>query len=69
VWLLLDSMTALEQELRVLRDLYDNHAVQDRFMDAGVVPARATAGRRRPGGACVWSARLARFRYDVTTRR
>jgi Ni,Fe-hydrogenase III large subunit/Ni,Fe-hydrogenase III component G len=41
--LLLDSMAALEQEMHVLRDLYDNHAgLQDRFMDAGIVtPALA----------------------------
>jgi len=33
---LLDSMANLERELRVLRDIYDNHAgLQDRFMDAG----------------------------------
>lgn len=35
---LLDSMAALEGELKVLRDIYDNHAgLQDRFMDAGCV--------------------------------
>ena len=36
--LLLDSMSSLENELRVLRDIYDNHAgLQDRFMGAGRV--------------------------------
>lgn len=36
--LLLDSMMTLENELRVLRDIYDNHAgLQDRFMGAGCV--------------------------------
>ena len=41
--LLLDSMTTLENELHVLRDLYDNHAgLQDRFMGAGcLTPALA----------------------------
>lgn len=41
--LLLDSMLSLEQELHVLRDIYDDHAgLQDRFMDAGLVtPALA----------------------------
>ena len=35
---LMDSMAQLERELRVLRDIYDNHAgLQDRFMDAGRV--------------------------------
>lgn len=35
---LLDSMTALEGELKTLRDIYDNHAgLQDRFMGAGCV--------------------------------
>ena len=40
---LLDSMTSLETELRVLRDIFDNHAgLQDRFMGAGcVTPALA----------------------------
>jgi Ni,Fe-hydrogenase III large subunit/Ni,Fe-hydrogenase III component G len=33
---LLDSMIRLERELRVLRDIYENHAgLQDRFMGAG----------------------------------
>lgn len=33
---LLDSMTALESEVRLLRNIYDNHAgLQDRFMGAG----------------------------------
>ena len=41
--LLLDSMRSLENELPVLRDIYDNHAgLQDRFMGAGrVTPALA----------------------------
>ncbi len=35
---LLDSMAVLEGELKVLRDIYDNHAgLQDRFMGAGCV--------------------------------
>ena len=40
---LLDSMASMETELRVLRDIYDNHAgLQDRFMGAGcVTPALA----------------------------
>lgn len=40
---LLDSMASLENELQVLRDIYDNHAgLQDRFMGAGcVTPALA----------------------------
>jgi Ni,Fe-hydrogenase III large subunit len=36
--LLLDSMAALEAELKILRDIYDNHAgLQDRFMGTGIV--------------------------------
>ena len=49
---LLESMTALESEVRVLRNIYDNHAgLQDRFMGTGHV-APELAQRLGMTGLC-----------------
>ena len=70
---LLDSMTSLERELKVLRAIYDNHAgLQDRFMGAGcVAPALAQElgmvglAARASGQAQDWRASLRTPPYEV----
>jgi Ni,Fe-hydrogenase III large subunit/Ni,Fe-hydrogenase III component G len=67
-----DSMNLLEGELRVLRELYDNHAgLQDRFMGAGTVtPALAQRlgivglAARASGQAQDWRASMRMPPYD-----
>ena len=70
---LLASMAALEHELHVLRDIYDNHAgVQDRFMGAGCVTAELAQrlgmvglAARASGQTQDWRADLSMPPYDV----
>jgi Ni,Fe-hydrogenase III large subunit/Ni,Fe-hydrogenase III component G len=70
--LLLESMAKLESEVRVLRDIYDNHAgLQDRFMGAGrVTPELAQhlgivgLGARASGQAQDWRATFPVAPYD-----
>ena len=72
VQLLRESMDRLEGELRVLREIYDNHAgLQDRFMGAGIVTADLAKrlgivglAARASGQAQDWRASLRMPPYD-----